>query len=175
MANRSRNRSFGRRRTPNRSWSGFSVVEQAVSSSSKLLLATFALNNPGIDETVLRNVGLISISTDQSAASEFQHGALGIIIVTDTAAALGVAAIPSPIADSDDDGWLLHVPFSQFFDLGSNIGFNTTSVQYSFDSKAKRIVHDGSSLALVIENASATDGFFLGMVLRTLTMVTGSG
>jgi len=147
-----------------------------VAANTKVLLATLTLSNPGIDETVLRNVGIISIQSDQSAATEQQIGAFGMIRVTDIAAAAGVASIPGPITDATDDGWFTYVPFSQAFQFKTGVGFQggDFAASYQFDSKAKRRVEEGSLLAMVVENAHATNGLQITVVLRTLSMVTGT-
>jgi len=169
-----RQRSYPARKVTNKNWEGFSTVGTALAGSTSALVATFALNNAGIDETHLRTVGTIHVSSDQQAASEVQVGALGIIRVSAAAAAAGVGSIPTPITDFDDDGWLLYVPIMQKLTILDATGFSSDfGVRYPFDTKAKRIVEDGSVLALVIENATAT-GLLFDIILRSLTMVRGT-
>ncbi len=128
----------------------------------------------GIDETHLRTVGLLSIRSDQVAASEQQDGAIGMILATDQALSVGITAVPHPITDADDDGWILYQPFSQAILVGDATGFNSHgAVQYHFDTKAKRIIHDGSAIALVLQNSSST-GIIFSIIMRTLTMVRGT-
>jgi len=173
-----RHRSFVRsfdRKPPNRSWAGISIAPVAVAASTKVVLATFALDNAGIDQTFIRNVGVALLRSDQAAASENQRGAFGMIVVSDRAAAVGATAIPGPITDIDDDGWLLYVPINQRFEFSSAVGFDPTGgIQYHFDSKAKRIVHDGQSVALIVENADSSFAFTVSMIFWTLTMVRGT-
>jgi len=161
-----------RRSRPNRDWAGVSSTGfTAVAASTKVLLGSFTLANPGIDETILRSVGTIAVESDQGAAVEDQIGAFGMVKVTDTAFAIGITAIPSPITDIADDGWFLYVPFAMSGVQGSvPIGALTKD----FDSRAKRVLEDGTTIAIVAENASASHGFSIAMVMRVLGQVRGT-
>ena len=164
----------GRRSPANRTWTGtVSTSAVSVPVSTKVLMGTFSLSNPGIDETILRTVGSIAVVSDQTAATENQVGAFGLIVVNDIAAALGVTAIPGPVTDNDDDGWFVYVPIVQKLVVATAVGL-TESVRYLFDSRAKRIIHDGTKVALMVENASSASVFNLTMGLRMLSMVTGT-
>ena len=73
----------------------------------KIILASVTLSNPGIAETVRRTILDYTILSDQVAVTEVQSGALGMIVVNDVVAALGITAVPGPVTDRNDDGWLL--------------------------------------------------------------------
>ncbi len=169
-------RQFPNRRTPNRSWTGTSSTGPvAVAAATKVVLATFVLSNPNIDETILRTVGVLAVQSDQAAASEDQIGALGMIVVNDLALAAGAASIPGPITDIGDDGWFLYVPFAQRLNFSSAVGVNPDFAQlYQFDSKAKRRVEEGSGVALIVENASSGHAFNVELVFRQLSQITGT-
>ena len=156
----------------NCNWSGLLIAEQTIAGSTAVLLGTFVLSNAGIDETFLRSLGTFSLKTDQAAGDEVQLGAIGMIVVSDQAISVGITAVPHPITDIDDDGWFVHMPIAQAFDFGDNTGF-AVPARYNFDLKAKRVIHDGRSVALVVENAAAA-GFVLSGVIRTLSMVRGT-
>jgi len=166
---RSRNR-------PNRTWSGFlTTTEIAVPAASKVLLASFVLSVEGIDEVVLRTRGILGVRTDQLAADELQLGAFGMIVVTDTALAAGVASLPGPGTESSDDGWFVWQPINAHFLFNNATGFDPNAeIQYDFDSKAKRIVEGGRSVAVIVENVHATHGFNATLVMRALTQVRGT-
>ena len=173
---RARNRSSGfRRSAPNRGWSGFTTPAfVAVPAATKVLLGTFVLFNPGIDETILRTVGMLAVVSDQLVVTEAQIGAFGFIGVTDIAAAAGAASIPGPVTDAGDD-WFLYVPFASQFTLASAASFQAVGFSnISFDSKAKRKFDEGTTIALMIENANATQGFNAVFSLRMLSMVSGT-
>jgi len=161
---------------PNRSWAASTpAAATAVAAATKVLLSTFTLSNPNIDETVLRTVGQISVSTDNTTGSETQAGAFGLIVVSDAAVAVGASAIPGPTSDAGDDGWYVYVPFSfssvaisavgQHFDLSHRI---------EFDSKAKRILQEGQTIAVMVENVHASHAFNIHPIFRSLTMVRGT-
>jgi len=57
--------------------------------------------------TIIRTVGLIGVRSDQVAADEFILGAVGGMVVRETARAGGVGNVPTPITEVDDDGWFL--------------------------------------------------------------------
>ena len=167
--------SSSNRRTPNRNWTGIEIEGTAVPAASKVLLASLTLSNPGIDETVLRTIGQFGVRSDQSSATEVQIGAVGMIVVSTTALATGITAIPSPITDIEDDGWFMFAAITNFFHIHSVAGYvvNQNVIQ-EFNSKAKRITHDGQAIALVAENSHATHGWTIDMVFRTLSMVRGT-
>ena len=101
-----KNRNFQRRTSAlNRGWSGLSLLDIQVPAVSKIFLGSFQLNNDGIDETVLRSVGDWTVA-GQSDGTYLV--AIGMILVTDTALAEGVAAIPFPLFDIESDGWFLY-------------------------------------------------------------------
>ena len=98
-------------------------------------------------------------------------GAFGLIVVTETALAAGAASIPGPASDVGNDGWLTYVPFAQQSLVGSP---GPPSVQYFFDSRAKRIVHDGDVVAIMVENIHATHGLSIISAFRQLSQVRGT-
>ena len=175
MANRNRlTRQFPRnRRTPNRSWDG--VVQStftSVGAAGKVFFASATLNNTNIDETILRIVGTLAVRSDQSAAVEDMLGAFGAIRVSERAATVGVTAVPGPITDVDDDGWMLYVPIVS---SGANTVVPLSSLVIPFDSRSKRTIEEGQRIAFVVENASASHGFEFASIIRALSMVRGTG
>ena len=160
MPNRTRaaQRVYTQRRRTGTDWGRLvSVAYVVVAAGTKVLVATVSLSNPGIGETVRRTRGRLSIESDQAAAFEDQVGAFGMIVVNDLAIAAGVASIPGPVTDQNDDGWFVWVPFGQSSQLNAaDVGFS--SREYEFDSKAMRRVEEGFTVAVVVENASPTDG-----------------
>ena len=176
MARFRTNRNVGQRRpAPNRNWAGTFDAQTFTAGGQKQLLGTFALSNAGIDETVLRTVGVISVFSDQVAASEDQQGAIGMIVVSDQAISTGISAIPGPISDITDDGWFLYVPFLARFNFADGTGLQPQmGTQFAFDSKAKRVVHDGQSIALVGETTAASEGCQVNTIIRMLSMVRGT-
>jgi len=164
-----------RSRSSNKSWSGIAQGSYTtVATSSKVLLGTFTPSNSGIDETILRSVGAIIMETDNVAASEQQFGSFGMIVVSSLAIAAGIASIPGPVTDVGTDGWFVYVPLMQGHRFSSATSVFAAGVRYDFDSKAKRKIEEGTGIALVVENASATFSFRVALNMRLLSMVTGT-
>ncbi len=163
------------RRVSNKGWASLTSFDTNVPASTTVLVGQLNLSNPGIDETVIRAVGLLGIRSDQLSASESIHGALGMIVATETAIGAGAASVPQPITDASDDGWSLYVPFMERLTFADASGFDSHGqTLFSFDSKAKRIVHDGSGMAIVLQN-SATSGMTFSLIFRVLSLVRGTG
>jgi len=174
MANQFRNRTT-RTSRPNRSWADFSTTARvSVAANSKVLLGGFTPNLATIDETVLRTVGVISVETDTIANAESQIGAWGMILVSDVAFGIGITAVPGPITDASDDGWFAYQAIAQSTGVATSVGARLNSVQYMLDSRAKRIVEEGQTVAVVVQNAHATHAFNITVVLRLLAQIRGT-
>jgi len=145
------------------------VEELAVLSATKVLVGTFTLSNPGIAETIRRTRGVLTVSSDQSVAAEYVAGAMGMIVVTDTALAVGITAIPGPLTNANDDGWWVWEPCSFKGSLG---GGGVVSQSYQFDSKAMRRVEEGFSGAIVFESGSNGNAMAVAVSLSILTSRT---
>jgi len=118
----------------------------------------------------LRTRARLAVITDQTAATEEQNGAFGMIVVTDLAAAAGAASIPGPFTDGGDDGWFLHQSITQM----NGISGSAPEI-YDIDSKAMRKVEDGSVIAIMVENVSTpADGFLFTFAARLLSKLTES-
>ena len=83
---------------------------------------------------------------------EGYHAALGIGVCTNDAFAIGVTAVPNPIADADWDGWFYH----RFFDLHATTatisdGVNTGRIAWEVDSKAMRKVTVNDTIFATVE------------------------
>ena len=109
------------------------------------------MNEPLV--TIVRIRGYFRvILTAATAAGDGFLGAVGIGVVTAPAFAVGLTAVPLPVAEMDWDGWMFH----QFFDLRSNIagvgdGQPGVSIGFDIDSKAMRKLGDEQVLMGAIE------------------------
>ena len=118
------------------------------------------------ESTIIRVRGILSIRSDQAAATEAQLGAMGMIMVTDAAVGVGASAVPSPVTDSNNDGWFVWVPFGQDGDQGA--GGIGGAKSYVIDSKAMRKFDAGLQLVVVLENQHATAGLQFFSSFRVL-------
>ena len=119
------------------------------------ILASVSLFATVTDVTVYRTVGRLWVQSDQSASVENQLGAMAMIVVNDNAFAAGAASILDPVADANDDAWFFYMPFMQSSDLG---GDAPTGYSYQFDSRRRVKIDQGQTLAVMIGNASASNG-----------------
>ena len=151
-----RGRSFTPRRSarPGGTWGRIITDAATIAGATKSTFAGLVLSNPGIGETIRRTVGGIAIRSDQVAVAESFNGAVGAIIVSDPATAIGTTAIPGPVTEASDDGWYMWLGFAgeQGVDSSKDVKI------YQFDSRAMRRVAEGFNIAFVIENGGA-DGF----------------
>ena len=129
--------------------------------------------NFGEDATIVRTRGSLWVSTDQSANNEEPFGALGFSVVTDQAAAAGVASLPTPITDEASDNWFLWIPWMAGLRVADATGIMNPWVEYKFDSKAMRKVDDGDNVVVMLENASAADGALFIIKFRMLVKLHG--
>ena len=118
--------------------------------------------------TVVRTHGKLLITTDQTAASEEQIGAIGFGFVNDVAGALGVTGLPGPANECAWSGWFLHQFFNQGFKLGDATGFGNNGVEYTLDSKGMRKFGADEELVVVIENFHASTAFNFALSFRML-------
>ncbi len=127
-----------------------------VAAGTKVLVGTLVLSNPGINEVVRRTRGVFSTQSDQTSVLESPYGSVGFIVVNDLALAAGVASIPGPVTDANDDGWFVweaFLPLSGSVDQGSVVPGVWPNTHY--DSKAMRKIPEGFGVAIVVENASS--------------------
>jgi len=168
MAGPTRSRS---RKVVNYSWTGTTTASLiVVAPLTKVFLGSFALVTP-FEETVVRARGVMFINSDQSAGVEQQLGAFGLIRVTNLAVAAGAASIPGPSTDITNDGWLLWQGIAQQGVVAlAHLG---GGMLYHLDSKAQRIVREGQSIAMMVENTHATHTFTIGITFRLLSRFRG--
>ena len=135
-------------------------------AATKVILGSFVkLENA--DVTLVRARGSLMVQSDQGL-SEFQVGAMGMIIVTDEAFAVGASAIPAPVFDGGND-WSTWEPFQNQLLLSDATGVrDPAGFVRQFDSKAMRVWQEGTRIVIMIENASATTGLLAGVVMRIL-------
>ena len=134
-----------------------------VSANSALL--TNSLNAAGLalrPFTVIRSIVYWSIRSDQFATSENFAAAIGLAVVSDQAAAIGVTAIPTPFTDLGSDLWLLHAILDGHFLDATTVGFDSIGVSPAggqlVDSRAMRKVNGDQDVIFAVENDSTGQG-----------------
>ena len=169
-----RGRSFqGRAKRAGTNWGRLDLTQShAVAASTKLLLGSFVLDNPGIAETVRRTRGVIIAHSDQGSVFERSAVAFGMIVVTDAALAIGVTAIPGPFSDGSDDGWFVYevIAFTDATLIGASVSTLPgvpAATGRQFDSKAMRKVESGFSIAIMAETSN--QGANMGMQISLLS------
>ena len=149
-----------------------STAPIALSASTVLLSQTLSAASLALRPfTVVRVRGSVFLRTDQVTANEAPFGSFGMCVVNDTAAALGVTAIPGPDSDIGSDLWFLHKIWAidMFTSAATTEPATINGWEFDFDSKAMRKVNGDQDIAVVIENASA--GFAANFILRFRMLV----
>ena len=114
--------------------------------------------------TIVRTRGELWIASDQTSANEGPFGALGMAIVSDEAATVGITALPLPSTNSDSDLFFVHQFFQGYFATGQG----KTWQRHTFDSKAMRKVDSSENIVVVLENSQATFGLDFIINFRVL-------
>jgi len=141
-----------------------------LAANASVIDQTFAFGEPA---TIIRTRGTLWVGADQKAADETAFGAMGMAVVTDAAAAIGVTAVPLPSGASDDDAWFLWLPWFTDIRVSSQVAVNfNIHSRFDFDSKAMRKVHDGSTAVVVLENDTSVGVDFV-MLFRMLIKLHG--
>ena len=109
--------------------------------------------------TIVRVRGYWYIESDQVAASELYGASLGMAIVSDQAAAIGVTAVPTPATDKGSDLFFLYEELMTSFQFLTAAGFEgNTGIGGKFDSKGMRKVKEGEDFITTIETPSISNG-----------------
>jgi len=147
-----------------------STAYQTVPANSDVLLSSFSASalSAIAPATIIRTRGILSVKSDQSAASEVQFGGFGIALVNEAARAAGVASLPSASSMIDDRFFVLQ-PFLQQFLLLDASGFDARNdTSYIIDSKAMRKITNDDGLVFVAGNNHATHGLQVSFMIRHL-------
>ncbi len=145
-------------------WSGSTVPAGVTALASGA--ATFDQQADVLEPfTIVRTRGLLYIQSDQVAAREEAFGAMGIGVVTQAAASIGVTAVPTPLTEISDDLFFVWVPWACDHDtLGNN------PYMAPFDSKSQRKVNEGDTVVVTLENSASGFGVEYEVFFRMLFM-----
>ena len=138
-----------------------STGEITVAANTTILTTLFSssLLAQAFEDTIIRTRGFVYVRSDQLAATEHQIGAWGIKLQNQRAVTAGVASVPRPIEEPDQD-WLAYGMFGSTLQFSTGSGFDGAPGRLlEVDSKAMRKIHDADALIFVIENPSASFAF----------------
>ena len=141
-------------------WIGIVDTNQALASANSAAIFTglSATDLALRPFTVVRTLMQLFVQSDQKAADEFYHTAIGMAVVSDQALAIGITAVPTPISDVDSDLFFLYGQVRGEINIVSASGALETGHTANIDSRAMRKVEDGSDIAIAIENGSQSSG-----------------
>ncbi len=135
-----------------------------LAASTAILDQSFSRTDPF---TVVRTRGLLVVKSDQIANGEEPFGSLGMAVVSDEAAAIGVTAMPTPFTDAASDLFFLHLDWAMITEVNNTNITNTPWIQ-TFDSKAMRKVNENETIAVTIENGHTGFGVQFELLFRML-------
>ena len=153
MARRAR---FVRPARKTKIWTSTFVASTTMAGSSDVLLgvsnaALLALR----PFTILRTHIELMYGSDQAVATEEPFGRWGMIVVKETASAIGVTAVPAPGQEVNAD-WFIYRPVSNQFNFASAVGFDANGMtHYDIDSKAMRKVGDDDDVIICATQLNA--------------------
>ena len=152
-------------------WGSSRIAQTAVGASNvAVLLGTFNAAFLALRPfTIVRTRLVVSVISDQQAATEFVQGSMGFQIVTETAAAAGIASLPTPITEPSAD-YHVYMPFLNSIVNLSSVGAYERTGQASFwtvDLKAMRKVGSDDDLAVTVEGESS-NGYAIALEGRML-------
>ena len=124
----------------------------AVADNTKVLLASTAGFGLGSAGTVIRTRGLLSVRPTSEGTSVSFDGAFGMAVVSATALATGITAIPGPFTDADWSGWFLYQFYGMRYSVQTAIGTDLVAVNWEIDSKAMRKVAGDSAIVIIGES-----------------------
>ncbi len=151
-------------------WIGGTIIRNTIAAGGSSTLFG-SLNAPALTLrpfTIVRTRGYWHFRSDQQSATEQQDVAMGNIIVSDEAVAIGVTAVPTPVTQNQSS-WFLFDAGSDQFTFTTGVGFiSPTGVLRNLDSKSMRKVEEGQDLIQVVETGAGSDGVAITTFFRTL-------
>jgi len=151
-------------------WTPIPVNQTALTGTNATFVAQASTATDALRPyTIVRTRLYVGAHSDQSIAAESWLFAVGMCIVSDQAAAIGITAIPTPVTDLASDAWYLHQFMSGAYGFSSAIGNEEIGLyRLNIDSRAMRKVEDGFDNALVVESSSGFEGVIIDTAGRQL-------
>ena len=117
--------------------------------------------------TIMRNRGFVWMATDQATNSEEPFGVYGEIVVTESASAIGITAIPTPMTETNAS-WVTWAPMVAAMRFSTAAAFANMGQHFEVDSKAMRKVGIDDDLVGIVQNGSSSHGLQFLAMMRTL-------
>ncbi len=165
MARRSRSR-FVRPAARTKMWIGWGVGQTSLVASTQHLVATYSAGALLLRPfTILRTRGTIWYGSDQIAASESPRASLASLIVTDTAAALGITALPNPdvLAGDPEAAWFTVQQLMEKFKFSDATGWGDVGRHYDVDDHSMRKVGPDDNLVLLCTQSAGVGAELITM------------
>ena len=130
-----------------------SVVLTFLATDSARAIGSLALVVTVPAATLVRTRGALAITTRASGTLNNPiAGAVGMMVVSQEAAVVGITAVPTPMDDIEND-WFVYEPFAFVAKAAGTepAGTLSSTVLRQFDSRGQRKLKDGDALVVVVE------------------------
>ena len=136
-------------------WSGLALTASNidVGVNMKALCATFV---PSDNRTILCSRGNVMVQLDATAADERVIVALGMIVVNEVAAGVGITALPGPFAQANDD-WFWHGWVNCSSLAEAAVANDALFERLVIDSKVMRKIRVDERIVFMAEVAGSND------------------
>ncbi len=152
-------------------WLQFQPISVTLAAASAAQLV-FVLNAAALalrPFTIVRTRGLMSVISDQAAATESQQVGLGVAVVSTQASAAGIASVPTAFLNMESDLFFVYENvFQTLRRSAANPDDSLAAAVHRFDSKAMRKIDIGQDLAVTLENSAIASGSITIMAMRML-------
>ncbi len=153
------------------SWVEVTASTSTLAAASTALLVSVA-NAALLAErpfTVVRTRGYFFVRSDQIAASEDWGVSIGWCTAEDAAVAIGVTAVPTPVADQGSDSFFAYESILGRFAFSDATGFTEVGKGMAYGSKAMRKCEDdGTSPILTMETPAIVSSAIVAHTARML-------
>jgi len=154
-------------------WIGSGVGLTAVAGDTEVLVSTLTASALLLRPfTVLRTHLDIMWTSDQQIASEAPMCSYGHVVVTDTAASVGITALPNPSGvDGDPDAsWFVWQGMSTALGFATAVGVWDEGSHFTIDSHAMRKVGPNDDIAVLADGQFASGGTLFSMGRRLIQL-----
>ncbi len=150
-------RTQGRGARLRKSWTNMLIADNVPLTTMQAVIGSVTVAEGSVlQSTLLRSRGMLSIFATPDAAADSTVVALGLIVVSANALAVGGTSVPGPIADQGAD-WLWH-NYQPMDSMNATSAAGNNPGLYRLvevDSKAMRRVPEDAAVALVGETNTA--------------------